>query len=58
MTQPHVPPGWPPTHPRRHDGPGPVLAGLILIGFVCSVLLAVAALGGAVVGLLWIGGNW
>ncbi len=58
MTQPHMPPGWPPTHPRQHDGPGPALAGLMLVGFAGSVLLAVGAVVGVIALLLWIGGNW
>lgn len=54
MTQPHMPPGWPITHPRRHAGPGPVLAGLMALG-ASAVVLALAALA------LWAarnGGNW
>lgn len=58
MTQPHVPPGWPPTWPRRHAGPGPALAGVMAIG---ATVVALALLAGAVAAVLWvarIGGHW
>lgn len=54
MTQPHMPPGWPPTHPRQHDGPGPVLAGLMAL----SATVVVVALAGLVVLVAANGGNW
>lgn len=47
MTQSN-PPGWPPTRPRRHDGPGPLLAGIVAV-------VATAAAIGALAGLLLLG---
>lgn len=71
MTQ-TMPPGWPPTHPRQHTGPGPVLADdgsherlYNPDGWGCGKPLALAAalsvllvLAVPAVGLLWIGGGW
>lgn len=55
---PHMPPGWPITHPRRHTGPRPALAGVMAIGGTVVILALLAVLVGLVIWVARIGGNW